>query len=113
MPTKKRKTYKQCSNKDCKKKAISAGKCRVHAGKKPTGKITVDKTTKSSPKKAVVRKIKKISPVVKSAAPVKRTVAQAPVTPHPKKIKRKRNNLGKIFYQVGVAAGRINKLIES
>ena len=93
MP-KKKKSYKKCSIKGCRKKAVEAGKCDIHA--------------KAKPKKSTIKKSINTSSSENTSA---KTINKKD-TGIAKKSKKECRGLNRAFYGLGVAVGRINQLIE-
>jgi len=82
MAAKKKNSYTQCSTKGCRKKALSRGSCRVH------NKAPVKKTTKKAVPRRKTTVKKKIKSISTSGA------------------------IKDICYEIGVALGKINRLVD-
>lgn len=100
--TKGKRGYKRCSVKGCRKKAVTKGKCREHAQKKPSP-LSLEKEI-SDP--ALTRTAKKIKMVRKSAGAFSKRVK--------KKVPCRREGYwDALCFEAGIILGKFSRWSES
>jgi hypothetical protein len=97
-----KKSYKKCSVKGCRKKAITGGKCREHAKKAPSH-LSLDKEISGSDLRHKAKKIRRVRESAEALSKKPKRAASSD----------KESVLRSLCFEAGIILGKIGRLVEN